>query len=245
MRERRRAASDAIQVALAVGPAVAQQVVHHLDQLPRIRKRRRREAHRSADSAHSAKDTGALVRAVLEGRQRPPGTEARLFFRANAMSQQALDRQRTSFWGELCGSSMAVLAGITGRDPRTTFGGSMSSIFGITRTSRATSRCDSHGKNVLEIGLGYGTLGQLLAERRADCHGVDIAPEPVAMMRHAAAGCSGTPDERVVEASALELPVRRRDLRPGLLDRLPASHGRPPAQHRRGSRVLIPSGRAV
>ena len=40
------------------------------------------------------------------------------------------------------------------------------------------------GERLLEIGLGYGTVGQLLAERGLDYHGLDISPGPVAMMSH-------------------------------------------------------------
>ena len=38
------------------------------------------------------------------------------------------------------------------------------------------------GERLLEIGLGYGTVGQLLAQRGTDYHGLDISPGPVAMM---------------------------------------------------------------
>src|SRR5262249_28266472 len=40
-----------------------------------------------------------------------------------------------------------------------------------------------HGRDVLEIGLGYGTLGQLIASQGAVYNGVDISSGPVAMMR--------------------------------------------------------------
>ena len=42
------------------------------------------------------------------------------------------------------------------------------------------------GRRVLEIGLGYGTVAELLARAGADYHGVDIADGPVAMARGAA-----------------------------------------------------------
>lgn len=34
------------------------------------------------------------------------------------------------------------------------------------------------GKKVLEVGLGYGTLGQLIASRNADYYSADIAEGP-------------------------------------------------------------------
>lgn len=62
------------------------------------------------------------------------------------------------------------------------------------------------GEQVLEIGLGFGTLGQLLASAGAIYHGVDIARRPVEMMRARLSmnGMGGA--ERVQQGNALELP---------------------------------------
>ena len=54
---------------------------------------------------------------------------------------------------------------------------------------------DLTGKKVLEIGLGFGTLGQMLASRGADYYGVDIAAEPVAVMRRRLAWLEGAEDQ--------------------------------------------------
>lgn len=43
---------------------------------------------------------------------------------------------------------------------------------------------DMKGKDVLEIGLGYGTVSQRLAEAGARYRGLDIAPGPVTMVNH-------------------------------------------------------------
>ena len=59
---------------------------------------------------------------------------------------------------------------------------------------------------MLEIGLGFGTVGQILAERGSHYHGADIAAGPVAMMRDRLRGLGGSADGSVVQASALELP---------------------------------------
>jgi SAM-dependent methyltransferase len=62
------------------------------------------------------------------------------------------------------------------------------------------------GRKVLEIGLGFGTVGQILAARGANYHGADIAAGPVAMLRDRLRWL-GRPDEgAVLQASALELP---------------------------------------
>ena len=47
------------------------------------------------------------------------------------------------------------------------------------------------GRQVLEVGLGYGTLSEALARMGADYHGLDIAAGPVEMVRHRLAGVPG------------------------------------------------------
>ena len=59
---------------------------------------------------------------------------------------------------------------------------------------------------MLEIGLGFGTVGQILAARGARYRGVDIATGPVAMMRDRLRWLGRTTESDAVRASALELP---------------------------------------
>ena len=107
-------------------------------------------------------------------------------------------------------------------------------------------RPDLTGLRTLEVGLGYGTLGQMLAERGADYSGLDIADGPVDMMRHRL-GLMGVdnPSERVSRGSVLELPFED-----GSFD-YAVSVG---CLHHTGNvrraveevhRVLIPGGRAL
>ena len=62
------------------------------------------------------------------------------------------------------------------------------------------------GRQTLEIGLGYGTLGERLARRGTDYHGLDLAAGPVAMMRARLARVPGARPDQVVQGSALALP---------------------------------------
>jgi ubiquinone/menaquinone biosynthesis C-methylase UbiE len=62
------------------------------------------------------------------------------------------------------------------------------------------------GREVLEIGLGFGTVGQILAARGGLYHGADIAAGPVTMMRDRLRRARHASDDDVVEASALRLP---------------------------------------
>src|SRR5262249_23172725 len=64
---------------------------------------------------------------------------------------------------------------------------------------------DFQGRQVLEIGLGFGTLGQAIATRGAEYHGVDISPGPVAMMRKRLQWLA-LPDDPRVQRPALSLP---------------------------------------
>jgi SAM-dependent methyltransferase len=119
-------------------------------------------------------------------------------------SQQTIDRSNAAFWDTLCGWNLAREAGITGdgADDLRRFDELYLSNYPYL-TSYVPA--DLAGKQVLEIGLGFGTLGQLLASRGAEYHGVDIAAGPVSVMRRRI-GALGLPEERVQQASALELP---------------------------------------
>jgi ubiquinone/menaquinone biosynthesis C-methylase UbiE len=121
-------------------------------------------------------------------------------------SQPVLDSRNAAFWDELCGSAMARELGIT------------------DASSESLERFDheflSHypyllhyldhplrGAEVLEIGLGYGTLSGELMARGASYHGVDIAEGPVEMARHRWRLAGGeNAAARVVQGSALALP---------------------------------------
>jgi SAM-dependent methyltransferase len=99
-------------------------------------------------------------------------------------NQQAIDAANASWWNELCGSSAARAWGVTD-----------ASIDSLRRYDHNFLRyypyLDRHipwpglrGKHVLEVGLGYGTVSQKLAESGAFFTGIDIAPNPVALVNH-------------------------------------------------------------
>lgn len=71
---------------------------------------------------------------------------------------------------------------------------------------RYLDRLSVDGRETLEIGLGFGTVGQILAARGARYHAADIAPGPVAMMRDRLRWLGKPADESVLQASALDLP---------------------------------------
>jgi SAM-dependent methyltransferase len=122
------------------------------------------------------------------------------------MTQVELDRQNSAFWSELCGSGLARSVGITGDEPDA-LERFDAHYFGFYPYLKGyVDRFDLAGRDVLEIGLGYGTLGQYIAERGAVYHGLDIAPTPVEMMRHRLRLLRLDGDERMRQGSALEMP---------------------------------------
>lgn len=121
------------------------------------------------------------------------------------MTEEAvLSQQNAEFWDELCGTHLAVQAGVTGRTPEDLRRFDELYLEKYPYLEGYVPN-DLSGKKVLEIGLGYGTLGQLLASRGADYHGADIAAGPVAMMQQRLAWL-GRPRDQVRQASVLELP---------------------------------------
>jgi SAM-dependent methyltransferase len=123
---------------------------------------------------------------------------------AGDSSQGLLDTRNAKFWNELCGTGLAQTIGITDASPES-LRRFDDAYFGIyPYLMNYVSPHALSGKKVLEIGLGYGTLGQRLAERGADYHGLDIAPGPVMMMRYRLERLGRAPN--VLEGSALAIP---------------------------------------
>lgn len=98
------------------------------------------------------------------------------------MSQAEIDSQNSEFWDELCGTQLAHSLGITDF--------SASSLEKFDRYYLATYPYLARylqldqlpGKDVLEVGLGYGTVSQMLATRARSYTGLDIAAGPVGIV---------------------------------------------------------------
>jgi SAM-dependent methyltransferase len=156
----------------------------------------------------------------------------------------ALDRHNADFWDELCGSGLARSIGATGRtqEDLRRFDDAYMALYPYLYDYLPQHLEDTH---VLEIGLGYGTLGQLLAERGALYTGVDISPGPVAMMHERLMMCGAAPKSSSLRASAAALPFET-----GAFDfvySIGCLHhtGALPAAVGEVYRVLRPGGRAV
>src|SRR3954468_24131070 len=115
----------------------------------------------------------------------------------------AFDDRNAAFWDELCGTNFAREIGVHD-----------ASEASLARFDEAYLALYPYllgyvpphafaGRQTLEIGLGYGTLGERLARRGTDYHGLDLAPGPVAMMRARLARVPGALPDQVVQGSAL------------------------------------------
>ena len=120
--------------------------------------------------------------------------------------QSDIDARNSAFWDELCGSALARSAGITGDDPNALerYDATYFAFYPYLRSY--VDRFEIATRRVLEIGLGYGTLGSYLISRGADYYGLDIAEGPVAMMRHRLDIAGIGPPDRVEIGTALRIP---------------------------------------
>ena len=119
---------------------------------------------------------------------------------------RAVDKANAEFWNELCGTTMARSLGITDHSLESLKRFDEAYLAFYPYLLRYVDPPAWAGRRVLEVGLGYGTVGQQLAAAGARYTGLDIARGPVAMMQHRLTlqGLAGAP----VRGSMLECPLR-------------------------------------
>ncbi|PKO28433.1 MAG: hypothetical protein CVU32_01095 [Betaproteobacteria bacterium HGW-Betaproteobacteria-5] len=100
------------------------------------------------------------------------------------MNQTEISQKNSDFWNELCGSHLAKTLGITDSSPESLkrFDDWYFDFYPYLFSHIPFGQLE--GKDVLEVGLGYGTVSQRLAESGAKYTGLDIAAGPVAMANH-------------------------------------------------------------
>jgi len=98
------------------------------------------------------------------------------------MSQ--IEERNIAFWDELCGTYLAGTLGITDASPASLkkFDDGFFDFYPYVFDH--VPLAELAGRDVLEVGLGYGSLSQKIAESGARYCGLDIAPGPVEMVRH-------------------------------------------------------------
>jgi SAM-dependent methyltransferase len=121
--------------------------------------------------------------------------------------QAEIDRRNAEFWNELCGSALARQLGITEASPEALAKFDAAYMAMYPYLDGYLPGDESQGRSLIEIGLGYGTISEILAVRGLDYHGLDISPGPVEMVRYRLAQLGvNDPEERVRVGSALEIP---------------------------------------
>jgi SAM-dependent methyltransferase len=95
-----------------------------------------------------------------------------------------VDRANSEFWNELCGSELARTLGVTDSSPESLarFDRYYFEIYPYI-AARIAPRHFSD-RDVLEVGLGYGSVAERLAKAGAHYTGLDIAFGPAAMVNH-------------------------------------------------------------
>jgi ubiquinone/menaquinone biosynthesis C-methylase UbiE len=125
--------------------------------------------------------------------------------KGQSMQQVDIDKNNAEFWNELCGTSLAQKVGICDHSPESLqrFDEAFFAFYPyflpeIIRPQRLAD------KDVLEIGLGYGSLSQQIANAKARYTGLDIAPNAIRMVNHRLE-MQALPGH-AVQGSALEMP---------------------------------------
>ena len=100
------------------------------------------------------------------------------------MNQLDISAKNSDFWNELCGSQLAKSLGITDSSPESLkkFDDWYFDFYPYLFDHIPFSKMQN--LDVLEIGLGYGTVSQKLAASGANYTGLDIAAGPVSMVNH-------------------------------------------------------------
>lgn len=98
--------------------------------------------------------------------------------------QETVSKENARFWDELCGSQLARYLGISDSSPHSLKKFDDWYMDFYPYLDHHIRFHDLKGKKVLEVGLGYGTVSQRLAEAGAQYSGLDIAAGPVNMVNH-------------------------------------------------------------
>ena len=121
-------------------------------------------------------------------------------------AQSEIDARNREFWNTLCGTSLAQSLGVTDDSPESLRKFDDWYFAFYPYLTEYIPFGEVRGRRVLEVGLGYGTVSQRLAECGADYTGLDIADGPVGMVneRMRRLGNSG----RAQRGSILAAPFR-------------------------------------
>lgn len=100
------------------------------------------------------------------------------------MSTISIDNANAEFWAEICGTSFARATGTTGTDKDAIRAYDRAYLSFYPYLDSFIRFDELRGKDVLEVGLGYGTVSQRIAESGANLTGLDVSHGPVNWLQH-------------------------------------------------------------
>jgi SAM-dependent methyltransferase len=161
------------------------------------------------------------------------------------MQQNEIDAQNARFWDELCGTGLARSLGITEitSDSLKKFDQAYMDIYPYLPGYVTAENLKN--KKVLEIGLGFGTLGQFLASQGCDYHGLDIAEGPVTMMKDRLRLLGKEAGDHIRVGSALDIPFENESFDYAYSIGCLHHTGNLPKSIAEVYRVLRPGGKAI
>lgn len=113
------------------------------------------------------------------------------------ITQEETDYKNKQYWQELCGTLLAKELGVTDSSKENLRKFDQFYLAYYPYLKQYLYLNELKGKNVLEVGLGYGTVSQLLALNGSNYHGLDIASNAVGMVEHRLEQHNLTGDVRV------------------------------------------------
>ncbi len=163
--------------------------------------------------------------------------------RTASLDTAATDRANSAFWDELCGTAFARSLGVTDDSAASLARYDRWYFAFYPYLDRHIRFAELAGKRVLEVGLGYGSVSQRLAESGAVYSGLDVAAGPVAMARHRLALCGRSGDVR--QGSILRAPFDDAGFDAVIAIGCYHHTGDIARALRETHRLLVPGGRAV
>jgi ubiquinone/menaquinone biosynthesis C-methylase UbiE len=170
-------------------------------------------------------------------------TEPPITAREGISAVSGLDSSNSEYWNELCGSGLARVLGITDSSPQSLKRFDDWYFDFYPYLLPFVTAGGLHGKKALEVGLGYGSLSQKIAEAGAIFTGLDVSAGPVAMVNHRLRQC-GLPGQ-AVEGSVLKCPFPDRSFDAAVAIGSLHHTGNLALALSELRRVLVPGGRLV
>jgi SAM-dependent methyltransferase len=98
--------------------------------------------------------------------------------------ETSVDGENARFWSELCGSQLAKSLGVRDRGPESLARFDRWYLDFYPYLEGHIRPAELRGARTLEVGLGYGTVSEMIARHGAEYVGLDVSPGPVEMVHH-------------------------------------------------------------